>query len=265
MKFSPKVKQSLDQVVEKFKNGDLSPITNTVRIRLDPQAPARNWSLSNRVLAYIQAEELDCRGFRQWQKAGRFVQKGSKAVYIIRPHMVKDIDGEADREEYTCIGFYPVPVFPASATKGETPISLYTPAKLPPLMDLAEKLKINVSYTPTIEDRYGDCTTDGTRIRLASFDPSVFFHELAHAIHARIKGKLTAGQNVDQEVVAEFTAAVLTNLYGYEDHSGSSWKYISLYAKDPLLAITKALATVEQVLEYIYSMHDISNMSSIHM
>lgn len=250
MKLSLKVRKSLDQVIEKFKNGDLSPITKTVRIQLDPEAPARNWSLSNRVLVYIQSEELDCRGFRQWQMAGRSVQKGSKAIYIIRPHIVKDNDEE---DEYNCVGFSPVPVFPASATIGETSTCLYTPAKLPPLMDLAEKLNIKVSYTPTVRDRYGDCTTDGKRIRLASFDPSIFFHELAHAIHARLEGKLKSGQNVDQEVVAEFTASVLTNIYGYEDRSGNTWKYISLYAKDPLIAITKALTTVEQVLAYMYS------------
>jgi hypothetical protein len=41
---------------------------------------------------------------------------------------------------------------------------------------------------------------------------------------------------------------VLSDFYGYGDNSGNAWKYISHYAKDPLVAITKALGTVEKVL-----------------
>ena len=38
------------------------------------------------------------------------------------------------------------------------------------------------------------------------------------------------------------------DFYGLGDHAGNAWKYISLYANDPLIAITKALGTVEKVL-----------------
>lgn len=119
---------------------------------------------------------------------------------------------------------------------------------MPPLANIAKDLGIKVDYVPTTSDRLGDCRIDGSKIRLGSQDPSIFFHELAHAIHARIDGGLKGGQQQGQETIAEFTATVLMDFYGIRDHSGNAWKYISQYAKDPLEAITKALVTVEQVL-----------------
>ena len=40
MKLSPKAQAALDRVVNKFKQGDLSPITDVVRLRLGSDAPA---------------------------------------------------------------------------------------------------------------------------------------------------------------------------------------------------------------------------------
>ncbi len=250
MKLSTKAQQSLDAVVEKFKTGDISAIAQVARIRLDPQAPALHWSLSNKVLSMMQAGELDCRGFRQWEKAGRRIKKGSKAVYILRPIVIasKKKGGEEKEDEQLCIGFSAVPVFPTSATEGENNITAYQPQELPDLVSVAQKMGISVAYVPTLPDRLGDCTTDGTQIRIGSHSPAVFFHELAHAIHARLSGKLEGKQTEEQETIAEFTATILMDVYGYEDHTGNAWNYISKYAKDPIVAISKALGTVEKVL-----------------
>ncbi|MBU0569211.1 ArdC family protein, partial [Patescibacteria group bacterium] len=92
MKLSIKAQASINKVIEKFKTGDLSPISKVARIQLDKSAPAHKWSLPNKIIAFVQAEELDCRGFRQWQQVGRHVKKGSKAVYIFRPHTIKKDD-----------------------------------------------------------------------------------------------------------------------------------------------------------------------------
>lgn len=250
MKLSKRVRTSLDTVIQKFKAGDLSAITQVARIRLAADAPASRWSFANRVIALVQTGELDCRGYRQWQEIGRQVKKGSQAAYILRPWMVKktrEVDGEME-EYFLCLGFSPIPVFPASATEGETPLLEYMPIQLPPLSEVANRLGILVNYVPVASDRLGDCDVTGQKIRLGSTDPAVFFHELAHAIHARLDGRLQGGQHVTQEIVAEFTATVLMELYGLRDHTGNAWRYIELYAKDPLQAITKALGTVEQVL-----------------
>lgn len=250
---SPNAQRSLDRVVEKFKSGDLSPISKVARIRLDVDAPANKWSLSNKVLAFVQAEELDCRGFRQWQQVGRNIKKGSKAVYIVRPHTIKKKNEDEEKDEVICVGFSHIPVFPASCTNGDSDLPGYAPINLPPLADLAKKLGIQVDYIPIAPDRLGDCNQEGSKIRLGTHEPKIFFHELTHAIHARIDGGLKGGQHTDQETIAEFTTAVLMDFYGLGDHSGNAWKYISHYAKDPLVAITKAMGTVEKVLSVLLS------------
>ena len=38
------------------------------------------------------------------------------------------------------------------------------------------------------------------------------------------------------------------DLYDLGDHSGNAWKYIGMYAKNPLQAITRAIGTIEKVL-----------------
>ncbi len=253
MKLSDKAQTSINKVIEKFQKGDLSPIREVMSICLDRSAPAYKWSLSNKILAFVQAEELDCRGFRQWEEVGRHVKRGSSAVYILRPTIIKKITVTNGKEEaeLSCIGFSSIPVFAASDTDGTQELPKYQPATLPPLYDIAKKFHILVNYLPISPDRYGDTKADGSKIRLGSHDPSVFFHELAHAIHARINGKLKGGQQVDQETIAEFTAAVLMDFYGLKDNSGNAWRYISHYSKDPLLAITKAMGTIEKVLEVL--------------
>ncbi len=253
MTFSKRAEQSMRKVLQQFKSGDLSPITRVARLRLSEEAPANNWSFANRVLAYVQSGELDCRGYRQWEQVGRLVKKGERAVYILRPVMerMRKEDSEELEEKYTCIGFSTVPVFAASTTEGSCQLAAYIPVKYPPLYQVAQKMGISVEYVPVSSDKLGDCQIDGSKIRLGSHDTRIFFHELAHAIHAKIDGELKPGQQQTQETVAEFTAAVLMDLYGFEDTTGNAWNYISGYSDEPLLAITKALVTVEKVLQVI--------------
>lgn len=247
MNLSPKAQASINKVIEQFKTGDISAISRVARINLDESAPARKWSLSNKIIAFMQAEELDCRGFVQWQNVGRKVKKGSSAVYIFRPHTITKLN-DNDEKETICVGFSTVPVFAASSTEGEEINSIYKPAELPPLTEVARKFGIQIDYVPVTPDRLGDCQTDGSKIRLGSHDARIFFHELTHAIHAKIEGGLEGGQQTNQETIAEFTTAVLMDFYGLGDHTGNAWKYISHYADDPIIAITKALGTVEKVL-----------------
>lgn len=251
MQLLEKAQASIDKVIAKFQAGDLSAITRVARIQLDQAAPVNNWSLSNKVLAFMQADELDCRGFRQWQAVGRQVKKGSTAVYIVRPHTIKQTKETETEDKTICVGFSVVPVFAASSTEGDSVLPAYVPAELPPLADLAQKFQINVEYVPVNPAALGDCNTEGSKIRLGSQDTRVFFHELTHAIHAKIEGGLKGGQHTNQETIAEFSTAVLMDFYGLGDHTGNAWKYISQYADEPLLAITRAMGTVEKIMEVL--------------
>lgn len=248
MKLSPKARASINKVIEKFQSGDLSAVTKIARIQLAKEAPVNKWSLSNKILAFLQSDEFDCRGYKQWQNAGRTVKKGSKAVYILRPKLAKIKKENEEENKNICIGFAPIPVFAASCTDGDENLPTYEPVEYPPLLGVAKKFGIAVEYAPISPDKLGDCQSDGRKIRLGTHDTAVFFHELAHAIHARIDGELKQGQHKTQETVAEFTSAVLMDLYGAGDTSGKAWNYISHYSDDPLIAITKAMGTVEKVL-----------------
>lgn len=250
MKLSTNAQQALDQVIEQFKAGDLSPVVHIARIQHQGEPiPADRWSFSNRILAFIQTGSLDCRGFKQWQQAGRQVRKGEHAAYILAPCLVPVKDDATGETTPVLKGFRAIPVFALHQTDGQPlPEVDYAPAALPPLADVAGRLGIAVQYLPLPADRLGSCDLSGTRIRLGSHEAAVFFHELAHAAHARLEGRLKGGQHADQETVAEFTAAVLMHLYGLGDWAGNCWRYIQGYAADPLQAILKALATVEKIL-----------------
>jgi hypothetical protein len=246
MKLSAKAQKVLGRVVEQFKTGDLSPIVKIVQLRRTHAVPFDRWSFGNRVLAYIQTGSADLRGYRQWQQAGRQVQKGSTAAFIWAPRIKKETDDD-DNETTRVIGFLSVAVFPDYATEGDPiPGNEQPPAELSPLADIAEKMGITIHWTPSPAS-LGNCNLDGTKITLGTHDAEIFFHELAHAAHARIDG-LRPGQHTDQETVAEFTAAVLMTLYGLGDRTGNAWRYIQSYSDNPLTAIQRALSTVEKVL-----------------
>jgi hypothetical protein len=250
MKLSDKAKEALDRVVEQLKKGDLSPIIKIARIqRQGDPIPSERWSLCNRILAYIQTGSLDCRGYRQWQQAGRHVRKGERAAYILAPCLAPVEDEKTGEVVPVLKGFRPIAVFADSQTDGEAlPVVDYSPRELPPLADVADRLGIDIAYRPLPPGRLGRCEATGSRIELGTHDPHVYFHELGHAAHARVEGRLRGGQDPRQETVAEFTGLVLMHLYGLGDRTGNSWRYIQSYAADPLLAIVKALSTVEKVL-----------------
>jgi hypothetical protein len=253
MKLGPNAQAALEQVVEQFKTGDLSPIVKIARLqRNGDTVPSDRWSLSNRILAFVQTGSYDCRGYRQWQQVGRYVKRGSKAAFIFAPVLIPQEDPDTGEETPVLTGFKSVPVFAHHQTAGEElPEVSYAPCELPPLSDVAGRLGVEVAYQPLPSDRWGSCSSDGQKITLGCHDPSVFFHELAHSIHARIDGGLKRGQDPQQEAIAEVTAAVLMRLYGLGDRSGDCWRYIKQYAKDPLKAVIKALGKIEEVLAFL--------------
>ncbi|NBD36008.1 MAG: M48 family peptidase [Chloroflexi bacterium] len=255
MKLSTKAQASLNRVIEQFQSGDLSPLVEVARIRRHPDdhRPFDAWSFSNQVLAFIQTGSVDCRGYRQWQQAGRHVRKGERASYILGPRHTKITDEETGEEKLILTGFISIAVFADHQTEGEPlPEFDYQPEALPPLVEVATSLGIPVTYEPLPPDRLGQYTPKQDAIALGTHDPEAFFHELAHAIHYRVNPKVKPGRDkAGKETVAELTATVLMHLYGLGDRTGNCWSYIQSYASDPLVAITKALADIEQVLAFI--------------
>lgn len=246
---SENAREAMNRVIGKLRDGDIGPIIEVIKLRRTKNdTPFGNWSLSNQLLALMQSGEVDCRGFRQWQEVGRMVKKGEKAVYILGPMIGKITDKATGEERVFVKGFRTIPVFALSQTEGkDLEVEVHEPQEMPPLIDVARRLNINVMYQPTGN---ADGWFSKGKIVLGTHNWGVFFHELAHAAHNEIE-RLKGGQNKEQEIVAEFTAAVLMALYGI-DFTGNAWQYIKSYAPtDALTAVVKCMSTIEKVLDLI--------------
>lgn len=249
-----KVDGAIERVVSMFETGEMpEAIAETLISRAAGEVPSARWSLGNQLLM-ILAGTADARGFRQWESAGRKVKKGSKAFHILGP-LARKVDDEATGEKVTRVyGFKGVPVFRYEDTEGEElDLPEYAPLALPRLADVAERLGVEVSYGPFAANLRGYYSPNQERIFLCSHDENVYWHELAHAAHAKIE-PLKGGQDSYQEVVAETVAAVLCVLYGVEGYVAGSRSYIAAYAgesKSPAKAVMSALSMVQKVLDLI--------------
>ncbi len=244
MNDSEKAKECLGRIVDLFKAGNIPKALAVATIPSQPGIPSAKWSISNRVLQFI-ADTSDAREFRQWQKAGRKVSKGSKAFCILGPNtkaINETDDNGKEVKKVIVIGFHAIPVFRAEDTDGE-PLP-YEPATPPPLVDVAEQFGLSVSYQTFASKYYGYYQGGSKRIVLASHEPKVFFHELAHAAHERIEGKLKGGQVPSQEIIAELTAATLAQMYCPEANLGFSYDYVKSYAEKSKKTIERACLAV---------------------
>ena len=254
---TPKAKAQMDKVLEKFQTGDLSDITRVATLRLPEGVPAATWTWRNRYLAYIQTGgEMDARTGAEWKRMGYQIKKGATACWIMAPRFAKPKEDDPEQKR-PYIGAWPSHRIPASAVEpidpdNCAPLPTYEPVELPPLMDLAERLGIDVAYRPTPGDRLGDCQVDGSHINLGTHDARTWYHELGHALHARIEGNLAKFSDAYVELIAEFTGCVLAALYGDTDNSGKAWNYIKQWHDDPFKAVMGALDIIQQILAYIF-------------
>lgn len=148
-----------------------------------------------------------------------------------------------------------VPVFRVEDTEGE-PLD-YEQLELPPLplLEIAEEWGINTIPVGSGDGFLGCFAPDQQVISLASPEESIFFHELSHAAHHKLK-PLKNGQQWDQEIVAELSAAVLCHLVGKTpENPGKHFHYIERYAqkagKEPIKACLEVFSDTEQVLNLI--------------
>lgn len=258
MTVNEKLQETMDRVIYRFQTGDLPEALARTAIRRysgDLDMPSDNWSLLNQFLMIISGTD-DARGFNQWKAVGRSVKKGAKAIYITAPCQKKitTINNEGEEEsEFINVGFRGIPVFRYEDTEGE-PLEHpdYTPKQLPPLIDVAKEYGVDVRYAPKTSSFAGWYSFGSNNITLCSHDEEVFFHELVHAVHNTFE-PLRGGQDSRQEIIAEFGAAVLCEIYGYEGYIPNCQKYIEGYAREEAgKAALKVLGTVSKVLEAIF-------------
>ena len=248
-----KIKNVLNTIIEKFKSGDIPEAVALATFPI-PNTPSANWSFTNRTLMFISGTG-DARGFRQWKEVNRWVKKGSTAIHILVPCFTKKVEesGEDDVLAY----FKPTPVFRFEDTEGDA--LDHENVKLPnfPLVETAESWGISVNAIPGNYLYRGYYSPGRHEIALATPEEKTFFHELAHASHEKVKGKLKAGQDPLQEIIAELSAQALCRLVGKrtKETLGNTYRYIERYAKKvnlkPYNACLRVLSETEKVLNTI--------------
>jgi hypothetical protein len=247
-----RVKEAMELLLKMFEEDNLEKVARAV-FRGNGDIPSDKWSFFNRVMMFIHDTE-DARGFRQWKEAGRFVTKGSKAFYILGPVFRKITEekatpaGKIERMEKEILaGFRGIPVFRCEDTEGAPLIKEEYGFNIPCefngiIQELGLKV-IPVRFSGT----YGSYNILNKNIRLASPDIEVFLHELCHATDDRING-LKPGQKNDQEVTAEFSAAVIGYLMGYKIPLGNVRDYIESYSFRELF---NCLSRIEKVVTFV--------------
>lgn len=226
-----KVRQVLTSIVEKFKSGEI-PQAVAMACFPTPDTPSSHWSFTNRTIMFFSGTG-DARGYRQWKDVDRFVKKDSLSIHILAPCFKKETDEKSGEEKKVLKYFNPVPVFRLEDTGGEK--LDYQSLEIPnlPLENRAIEWGISLKLIPGNYNYYGYYSPKRKEIALASPEEIVFFHELAHAGHEKVKGHLENGQDPLQEIIAELSAQALCRLVGKrtEDTTGNSFRYIERYAK----------------------------------
>lgn len=195
------------------------------------------YSLANMFLIWFQCSNFSLvAGFNQWRKHGRYVVKGSKAIWILAP-MVKavkvkkealGIEYEEEAEEGKVItGFFPVHVFDYSQTDGDELIignTMINDNGNLTVDQVSKAFNIPVKYVQGTPDG----STDGKKISISkrknkSQEVAAYIHELAHVLlkHAdkKVREKLSRD---DRELQAESVSYVVCSCIGL-DNEGSKY------------------------------------------
>ena len=239
MSTSPKVQAVAAQILAAFEAGTVPSVCAQIFIRHKNHSdcPAAKWSWRNQLTAAL-AGHYDARGFRQWQQVGRNVKKGERAIYILGPCMVKDRDADPEEDSaLRLVGFTAIPVFGYSQTEGE-PLAGHEEEEAfidsLPLVEVARSWNLAVTTFNAEGAPHLGSYRSGTSIALGVENLSTWAHELCHAADDR-RGTLTrsVGQNLGNEVVAEFGGAILLEALGYsvESDRGGAYQYIQRYAE----------------------------------
>lgn len=192
------------------------------------EKPSNNWSFSNRLLMQLQGT-TDARGYRQWQAAGRNPLDWSKQISILAPKMITETDKKTGEKKSFCVGFTTLGLYAIENTYGKPIEDPNQDLKLPEMHEVAKAWGITVRYE-RLAGEWGHFSQMKKEIVLGTEDQSTYFHELAHAAHQKIDGKLKGGQDPEQEAIAQLSACVLSRMYGVKVDN-YTFKYIRMYTK----------------------------------
>lgn len=221
----------LADLVEEFKN------TDKYLEYLRFASSFKGYSWTNTMLLFMQKPDVSyVKGMKQWNKLGRRVKAGEKALYIFAPLIgkKKEIDDETKEEKETdvCYGYRSVPVFDVSQTDGKELATAATLInKLEGDIDNFDELvsQISSATTATVsfsnESKHGEkgyFNIEENAIIVNTDNNSKFqqlktlCHEVAHSLlHNKEAQELTTFTSSQKECEAESVAYVVMHSLGY--------------------------------------------------
>lgn len=234
---------------------------------LKMQAAFHQYSFANTMLILAQCPDATrVAGFKTWQKLGRQVRKGEKALWILAPRTFKaksndDADAAGDDDEEApegkiVVSFRPVPVFDVSQTEGDA-----LPSPVMKLTGGDGGLFIRVKAWAeawgcpvTVADIGGNINgfyepeRHAITVR-AGMDPAqqlkTLVHELAHA-HLHRDFEVYRAHRGDCELEAESVAFVVLHHFGV--NSGDySFGYVAGWQGGGDLAVTTLKACAKRI------------------
>ena len=192
------------------------------------------------LIASQQPEATHVAGYRAWQKLGRQVRKGEKAIVIIAPVVRKRQDDEprqdGDSDRYVA-GFRAAHVFDIAQTEGEAlpeirSVNGSTNGYLDKLKHAVTQQNITLEYDENLHAEglsKGGCIVLRAGLNEAE-EFATLAHELAHEmLHKRDQGPRPP--KVVRETEAEAVAFVVCQAIGL-DATRAAADYIQLYRGD---------------------------------
>ncbi len=217
------------------------------------QSRFHRYSFNNVVLIATQCPEATwVAGFGTWQKMGRFVRRGEKAIWILAPIVARRLAPQ-DEDEAVLRGFRWVPVFDVSQTDGRDLPSVCRrlvggdPADhYGRLVDVARTIGFAVFDHEFAGSTNGECHHGARLIRVEARNApaqrvKTLAHELAHALaHEGATSRALA------ELEAESVAYVVCQALGI-DSSDYSFGYLAGWAGGGEDAVAQITASAERI------------------
>ena len=209
------------------------------------QSSFYNYSFGNTMLIYMQNPEATyVKGYKAWNKLGRYVKKGETGIAILAPCFKKKDKEEEDKEDRIISGFRVAYVFDLAQTDGDD-------SQLPVLVkglsgdeerekEVYEKIKEYISSRQPFEEvrgtaAKGSYSPETGRIRVRSDMDHVqkiktIIHEYAHCIDFALNPDKDISRH-KRELIAESGAYIVSLCLGI-DTAGYSMGYLNTWLKD---------------------------------
>jgi len=243
--------EKLDEIIDQAFSQDIDAVNEFITL-WSSNLNLHEYSIGNVILAFFQYPELSMlAGFKKWQKLGRTVRKGEKAIRILAPLTRKVKDKDTNEDIYLVKGFRYVNVFDVNQTEGDN-LDFGHPEMIKGDVSF-DKIK-QISPMPVVVKYAGksNANVNKTRILVAPKDNEAsmvgsLIHEIAHY------KLLHVGSDLDKaikEIEAEAVSYIVTKYLGLQNEK-SQYYIRSWSSGTEELRARKVISVAESIIRDI--------------